>query len=450
MCLLCFVQNTYQVSLRDMAQFQSDRFEHTLEVYKKIFIGHFYDCKNTPVCSEHKAYKNLHNRLSKIEIDTIKKVFDALILIYTSWLDGQPLEALSDLKSLFETHFLFEYKEDITETILFRGRYSKPLLSHWDMFHIPFNKRFLIKNQRYSLGGQPILYFSYSPYGVLKELNVNFNNATALNSSLKELKITSFYFKESDKTEKRIKPVYDFRNTLDAISFKDTLNAEIVDSKYDDIFSFEVLDLFDNQANFMTEELLQQKVQSAFIKLIVSSSCTFKASNKPDNAFFVEEYVLPQLVAQIIKDKFDGIIYTSSKRNDMLFKEDILNTFLQKSSDNIALFTHYDKSKADDVSYVYDKDLYTKFNIASPILLDCILQPLDLKEIINDFNDFKTNWCKHMVAIQSAQGMYILNSLPAPEYLASYYSSYVGKLHLIMLCNILASFKHNYLYKKLG
>ena len=40
------------------------------------------------------------------------------------------------------------------------------------MFHIPFNKRYLIGNQRYSLTGQPMLYIGSSVIDVAKEIDV--------------------------------------------------------------------------------------------------------------------------------------------------------------------------------------------------------------------------------------------------------------------------------------
>lgn len=43
------------------------------------------------------------------------------------------------------------------------------------MFHIPFNKRYLIGNQRYSLTGQPLLYLGFSILDVLAELNCDLN-----------------------------------------------------------------------------------------------------------------------------------------------------------------------------------------------------------------------------------------------------------------------------------
>ena len=38
------------------------------------------------------------------------------------------------------------------------------------MFHIPFTKRNLIKNQRYSLIGRPMLYLGFTPKYIFKEL----------------------------------------------------------------------------------------------------------------------------------------------------------------------------------------------------------------------------------------------------------------------------------------
>ena len=47
---------------------------------------------------------------------------------------------------------------------------SKRELSHKELFHIPFDKRGIVKTQRYSMPGLPCLYISDSVYGCLEEM----------------------------------------------------------------------------------------------------------------------------------------------------------------------------------------------------------------------------------------------------------------------------------------
>lgn len=55
--------------------------------------------------------------------------------------------------------------------VLYRGRVSlKPLLDRQEFYHIPFTKRYLIQNQRYSITGIPCLYLAGSLLCMYKEL----------------------------------------------------------------------------------------------------------------------------------------------------------------------------------------------------------------------------------------------------------------------------------------
>ena len=58
MCVFCFLNKENQKSLRDRAQISTDRFEHTLSFYKKIYLEGLNSELDEPVCEIHKKMHN--------------------------------------------------------------------------------------------------------------------------------------------------------------------------------------------------------------------------------------------------------------------------------------------------------------------------------------------------------------------------------------------------------
>ena len=93
-------------------------------------------------------------------------------------------------------------------------------------------------------------------------------------------------------------------------------------------------------------------------RVILASVCSFQKRQELKNYSFCEEYVLPQILAQIVKNnRYEGIIYYLTKRFDNLK----LKTKDLSYKENIALFT---MTNAD---HVYDRDLYNRLKISVPI-----------------------------------------------------------------------------------
>ena len=55
------------------------------------------------------------------------------------------------------------------------------------MFHIPYDKRYLVDNQRFGLSGYPLLYLNNSIDGIVKELDITEDN-------FNDFVFSSFYF----------------------------------------------------------------------------------------------------------------------------------------------------------------------------------------------------------------------------------------------------------------
>lgn len=185
------------------------------------------------------------------------------------------------------------------------------------MFHIPFNKRYLINNQRYSLTGQPLIYIGSSIIDVMEELDVE---------KVEELKISAVQIHEGIK-------LYDLRNNI-----------------YEELNKVQTQMMLGVTENTFKETFLY--------RVILASVCSFQKRQELKNYSFCEEYVLPQILAQIVKNnEYEGIIYYSTKRYDKLK----LETKDLSYKENIALFT---MTNAD---HVYDRDLFNRLKISVPI-----------------------------------------------------------------------------------
>lgn len=349
-----FIQDKTQFELRKNCKIKTDRFEHTLQKYKRTFIDYFLQCKdNLKNTKDNQINDNnnyILNIIYNIDPKEISDFFDSLTNVYLKWINSESLRAIFNLQTLLKKYNILDVK-NISNNVFYRGRNEKNFISHWDMFHIPFNKRHLIQNQRYSLVGQPILYLCSTPYCVYKELN-----------SIENLKISSFRLKPGESFK-----FYDNTNKLPLL-LNDPLDSSVnnkLDTKY----------------NIKYENNKTQKsyyIKAAFFKLILSSCCSFESNSNSFEYSFKETYILPQLLAQVLKrKKYDGVIYTSTKiYKDTNYKPNTWedtnyepNTWkhLLDLYTNYCFFTSYDLNNSSNESYVYDKILYKKFIISTPI-----------------------------------------------------------------------------------
>lgn len=339
MCMICFLKEKFQYELRNTSQMRSDRFEHTLDKYRGSFIREFKERLVLPLCENHSNNNNekILSYLKDISIRDINIFLKKLLEIHVLWINTELRQSIDTFRELLDEYNLLDSYESIGEMVLFRGRKSGEFISHWDMFHIPFNKRFCIGNQRYSLVGQPLLYLATSPYCVYMELE-----------SSEGLKISSFRLK--DKHNLKV-----FNNT--------NLFYKYIKKNYDNTS----LGITDNMIEDELNEFNEKEIKRIFFLSILSSCCSFKRRSEFKTSSFCEEYVLPQILAQIVKYKnFDGIMYTSTKAyyDDKVKENEALINAIYK---NISVFTNYDKTRVNDVTYVYDKNLYDKFILSAPL-----------------------------------------------------------------------------------
>lgn len=337
MCIICFLKDNYQYRLRKSAMLRSDRMEHTIDRYKYEFIDQFVKNKNN-LCELHNNEKNrkIDKILMTINSKSIFEFFSMLREVYIYWIDAQICNSIDKLNKLLTIYNLLDCENKIQATTLFRGRKSKEFISHWDMFHIPFNKRYLIQNQRYSLTGQPILYLSTSPYSVIRELE-----------DVEDIRISTFRIGELVSFK-----IYDNINNFNDIVFEN--NEEFTATESADFMLN--TDIINNV----------EKILSYFFQMILASCCSFERREDTRKSSFSEEYVLSQVLTLVLKQLgFNGVKYISTKYytdSSIVNLRNLVNTLYS----NICIFTNYTEGQSEEVKNVYDRKLYNNFILSNP------------------------------------------------------------------------------------
>lgn len=337
-CIFCFFSSEYQSQLRKIAQLQEERFENILTRYKKIFITQLKIAIEANVCDEHLKIlqaKKINNILRK-DTNLINKVsyfFDKIISIYTDWISGNAYSSIEKLDALLKKFELIEsekYGIKISDKLFYRGRKTSAnsVFNCYDMFHIPYDKRYLVRNQRYSLSGYPILYLNASIEGVLAELGDTKDN-------INNYSFSSFHFNNDE---------YNIYSLLNP--FKPYLESEYRPKQ-------KLI------KNFSTS---RKELNRRLLKLILASICSFSKRlqyselEKNGMSIFHEEYVIPQALTQVLrKNDFDGIYYPSTRIN----YSDKNGLFNQKFF-NLAFFPKYRDRH-------YDYILFDSLDISTPL-----------------------------------------------------------------------------------
>ena len=228
---------------------------------------------------------------NKEQISTINNL---LISALDEYLSGSAGKAYGKIEELMRSEFLQDniihlkvplntyYAEQNNSRSLYRVRYNDNHLSERsDIFHIPFEKRYLVRTQRYSIAGIPCLYLGTSLYVCWQEMGKpDFS------------KLYLSYFKINK--ENHYGEIY-------------VLNLA---------YSFETLRP-ENLEYFFTQELSghdRNKAKAFLAFWPILAACSFNA--EVQNAHFTVEYVIPNLILQwISKEKrpVSGVMYLSTK-----------------------------------------------------------------------------------------------------------------------------------------
>lgn len=327
-CFLEFMSETTQYNLRIIAQSMCDQHDKVLSRYKELFIAQFkrvireecqcLDCNKKESCAKVKTLAR------GIKDNEINDFFSEIEKSYSYWIDANVRESVTCLEKLLDKAEVFRCEHTYrAQEVYFKGRISQQVLTQWDMFHIPFNRRYLIKNQRYSLTGQPLIYLGTSVLDIAEELE---------EPKMDELKVSNFVLPKGIR-------LFDLRNDIDDI--------------IGDIQAKKMLD----------DEDGKEFTKGNIYKIILSSLCSFQKKDELKGFTFCEEYVIPQIVSQIIKSKqYGGVVYFSTKKFKGVKNSDQNGKVLGDAYKiNIAIFTKFTKE------HVYDRTLYNNLTPTVPI-----------------------------------------------------------------------------------
>lgn len=217
----------------------------------------------------------------KSELGTIKKNNSQILNIIKTYLEGKSGQAYNLLSSIFQNE---KYRNRIIQLIdkdpsssngnlkYIRIRSTNDTLTtREEMFHIPYSKRYLVANHRYSISGLPCLYLGSSIYVCWLELGrLDFGN----------LWISGFQAQDKIRF---LNLAYDLNIIIKQFE------ENVIDSE-----------------NFI----------DYFILWPITMACSFQV--KYPGAIFHEEYIIPSLLLQWItfgdlKENITGLKYLSTK-----------------------------------------------------------------------------------------------------------------------------------------
>lgn len=325
-----FFTYNYQSDLIHYAQMLDPSYEGALTEYWGIFTAHLIKCFEIDgkEGNSTKLYDNVRIILDSVKKDEskqastlsyetqrlsiISEIFASIGSAYHCWTTCDLGTAIIIMNKLLNETVNITNISNYTlpsESVLYRGRISEKQLDKADMFHIPFMQAYKIRNQRFSITGQPLLYLTDNVFGVFNELAIQ----------------------TRDEYEKLHIVQYRMNNRFEKIADM-TINGDFEHIEEHNIF------------------------RQYFCRFILSCACSFPNIRGRDKSYFVEEYVIPQLVTQLLTKDFRGIRYNTINgcRDDE--NENSKNSYI-----NYAFFT---KQKSNES---VDEGLRKKFIVDGPI-----------------------------------------------------------------------------------
>jgi len=294
-CAVCFFTEEYQKNIK-RATFGEPRFEKKLVVYKVRFIDEVKSLQSFRSCSCDLVPKNdvylastdsltahLQNNIDKVE-----QSFDDLLSVYVAFVSLGSKVAGELLWDFVKNNKLTDSSESsiTTAQILYRARWTEK----WDesdikqYFHIPFSLRHLVGNQRFSVSGQPMLYFASSVVAACKELDAKTDN----------LAFSAFVPKEEFLSGPKI---FYLKNYYSDFILNSLPGLTEAGSKI----------LFEDGSFSPSDHTIEKDIA----RTVLTNLCTYPVEKK---GAFVAEYVIPQLLTSIIRENgYGGIVFPSTR-----------------------------------------------------------------------------------------------------------------------------------------
>jgi len=387
-----FITDEFQYELKEKSRQRPNRlsFERSLAYYIELFLAKLtpdslvstgdskYLHPELSARPEVSRWLQEYRQLFLNEGPIIKNILDETLEIYRVFIRGKQHNAVLRLHDLLDRHNLLDKVEWELLGGFFRCRWfsedTKNQTTESEYYnHIPFDKRYLVGNQRFSVSGIPLLYLGSSLATSCFEMELtNLDDPGKSNLSFSFWGFNPAFRRypgANYKTPERIN-IFDISNLA-----YDMLNDVMMDVvlEKDDVVRENIIDTY----TFMNRDI----VRLAIRKFALCQVCTFvtdkfqSARGKTLNSFY-EEYILPQLLTEAIRlHKYDGIIYPSTKYSN---KQVTSSTGWLSGAfkTNLAMFSHYNPNDQ------YDQVLIQNFVIDAeqkkPIPLN------DLKEKIEE------------------------------------------------------------------
>jgi len=408
-CINCFFESDHQKLIKKSTFGSSLRFEDKIEKYKQLFFNELSNL--VPVCqctcgyqsanSDYNAWVDAFMNDAKANRSAFEMVFDDLKKIYVCYVAKSPKHASDELWEFVNSNDLIGRAENplFYIKLLYRARPKDPSYdpnNALELFHVPYNKRSKIGNQRFSVSGQPMLYFANSILAATMEME----------KSLTDLSTAAFLPNFSIFNSFKIGEIknYIFDTTVKSLPAIFGAGCQV---------SYNESRMAPNHTTVVTD--IQRSIMAEIF--------TFPTENK---GAFVEEYVLPQLFTSLlIENGFKGIVFPSTKDYSSASGQHKFAEF----AINFALFVNYSTSD------LYDKPLYDafhKFTIdgTETFLLSTTDVLAEFESIFNrnrtsatqNNNDYVVPLCHEKLRIEYMETASI-NGVP-------YYKSDEGKLEL--------------------
>ncbi|MBR1433287.1 hypothetical protein [Ruminococcus sp.] len=225
-----------------------------------------------------------------------------------------------------------------------------------ELFHVPFDKRYLIGNQRFSLTGIPLLYLAESLPLALREIGCDIKHA---NVALFLPKYSNYYHEG----------MYDITNPIvyNLLTIEKKMKAGCkLTYNHDLPISFNQRDIDEYLARFILAQCFHYPVQDMY------------------SGSFIQEYVLPQLLMDVVNEnKWLGVTYQSCKQI-IGEKRDDFSQFVDK---NICFNVPYQPSR-------YNEKMLADFYYATWYCGEDIKTYSELKRKISEIKFLKDNAIK--------------------------------------------------------
>lgn len=216
-------------------------------------------------------FSNTNIALPTGEITRTENLIKGIKKSIEYYLNGYPFNAYEELKKAFDRSNVFSYllSNNLSPGYSFyrlRTNEENYSLPQQELFHIPFQKRGNVSTQRYSIPGFPCLYMSNSVYVAWEELG---------------------------------------RKPIEKIQASRLENREIF--KYLDLTT----DIYSGKDNLLTNKT-NEEIWSHLVIWPIIAACSIKVFDK--NASFKPEYIIPQLLLQIVRNEkeLNGIRFSST------------------------------------------------------------------------------------------------------------------------------------------